>query len=118
MKTVKVSVGELSGIALDWAVAKCEGDHEADDPDKHDDWDLLPYSDTWVLGGPIIEREGMDLRHHGVDSRNGRTHWRASIQWLDEADFEGIGPAPLIAAMRCYVASKLGNDVEIPKELL
>lgn len=28
------------------------------------------------------------------------------------------GPTPLIAAMRCYVASKLGDEVEIPEELL
>lgn len=26
------------------------------------------------------------------------------------------GPTPLIAAMRCYVASKLGEEVEIPDE--
>jgi hypothetical protein len=28
------------------------------------------------------------------------------------------GHTPLIAAMRCYVASKLGDEVEIPDELL
>ena len=28
------------------------------------------------------------------------------------------GPTPLIAAMRCYVASKLGDEVEVPEELL
>ncbi len=30
----------------------------------------------------------------------------------------GMGPTPLIAAMRCYVASKLGDEVDIPEELL
>jgi hypothetical protein len=30
---------------------------------------------------------------------------------------ESEGPTPLIAAMRCYVASKLGDEVEIPSEL-
>jgi hypothetical protein len=29
----------------------------------------------------------------------------------------GYGPTPLIAAMRCYVASKLGDEVELPEEL-
>jgi hypothetical protein len=29
-----------------------------------------------------------------------------------------IGPTALIAAMRCYVASKLGEEIEIPIELL
>lgn len=28
-----------------------------------------------------------------------------------------FGPTPLIAAMRCYVASKLGDEVEVPEEL-
>jgi hypothetical protein len=28
-----------------------------------------------------------------------------------------IGHTPLIAAMRCYVASKLGDEVEIPEGL-
>lgn len=31
---------------------------------------------------------------------------------------EGYGPTPLIAAMRCFVASKLGDEVEVPDELL
>jgi hypothetical protein len=30
----------------------------------------------------------------------------------------GLGPTPLIAVMRCYVASKLGDTVDIPEELL
>jgi len=29
-----------------------------------------------------------------------------------------IGPTPLTAAMRCFVASKLGEEVNIPQELL
>ena len=33
--------------------------------------------------------------------------------WIDQH-----GPTPLIAAMRCYVTSKLGDEVEIPKDLL
>lgn len=35
------------------------------------------------------------------------------------AQLKGIqkGPTPLIAAMRCYVASRLGDEVEIPEEL-
>jgi len=31
---------------------------------------------------------------------------------------EGVyGPTPLIAAMRCFVASKLGEEVDVPQEL-
>lgn len=29
----------------------------------------------------------------------------------------GNGPTPLISAMRCYVAFKLGDEVDVPDEL-
>ena len=29
----------------------------------------------------------------------------------------GEGPTPLIAAMRCFVASRLGDEVDVPEEL-
>jgi hypothetical protein len=28
-----------------------------------------------------------------------------------------FAPTPLIAAMRCYVASKMGDEIELPEEL-
>jgi len=120
---------ELTGAALDWAVAKCEGVALVLAPftgarnfvilGQNIKPTIVMYEPSlyWAQGGPIIEREGMDLNPHGVDSSNGRTHWRAAIQWLDESDFEAIGPTPLISAMRCYVASKLGENVDVPEEL-
>ena len=33
------------------------------------------------------------------------------------AQWNGAGPTPLIAAMRCYVAYKLGDEIEVPEEL-
>jgi hypothetical protein len=32
-------------------------------------------------------------------------------------DDEFFGPTPLFAAMRCYVASKLGDEVDVPEDL-
>ncbi len=119
-----MKTAELSGAALDWAVASIELTGHDDYTNvlmvtvgDDNDWKYNPSTD-WSQAGPIIEREGMDLNPHGVDSSNGRTHWRASIQWLDQADFEAIAQTPLIAAMRCYVASKLGDEVEVPDDLL
>ena len=106
-----MKTSELTGHALDWAVAMCEGiDHDTaalnimfgDD----NDWFLAPSTD-WAQGGPILERENIEL---------GRTHtdWRAQ-----RVDFHCVayGPTPLIAAMRCYVASKLGEEVDVPELL-
>jgi hypothetical protein len=118
---MKVKTNELSGAALDWAVAKCEGcrvefNHQYTEETKFDGWwqlgpnhwqPLNKYSTDWAQGGPIIEREKTAIKE------NGYGHWFAKVgagKWMR-------GPTPLIAAMRCYVASKLGDEVEIPEEL-
>lgn len=67
----------------------------------------LKFSSDWAKGGPIIEREGIFVGPHG--------HHPNGIAWKGKARYNG--PTPLIAAMRCYVASKLGDEVEIPEEL-
>ena len=109
-----MKTSELSGAALDWAVAKCEGDREANDSDKYDDWDLLPYSTDWSQGGPIIEREWLDVTPWPNESDE-NLRWQCKQH--DSINCVAVGPTPLIAAMRCYVASKMGDEVEVPKEL-
>jgi len=113
---------ELTGPALDWAVAKCEGDEvryeggcirPALSQFVDDDW-YQPSTD-WNQGGPIIEREKIELRYHDVIVAG---IWYRDGIGRDECSHKAIGPTPLVAAMRCYVASKLGNEVDIPKELL
>lgn len=103
-----MKTNELTGAALDWAVAKCEG-VPVENPDFV--WaycaSTLGYSNDWALGGQIIEREMIELTCFGG-------HWGAQIFKLR---LLAAGQTPLIAAMRCYVASKLGDDVEVPEEL-
>ena len=99
-----MKTSELTGAALDWAVAKCgfvQGTARS----------LIAsekrYSTDWAQGGPIIEREMIQIKE------NGYGYWFAKI---GKGKFMR-GPTPLIAAMRCYVASKLGDEIEIPTEL-
>lgn len=114
MKTSK-----LQGAALDWAVAKCEGFiddcntwlHEATVQEVADGH--FKPSTNWEQGGPIIEREGVSMRFSLRDARGAWYSVMGKNLFLSP-DFEGSGPTPLIAAMRCYVASKLGDEVEIP----
>jgi hypothetical protein len=119
---MKIKTSELTGAALDWAVAKCEdfndwtailrihngrmtkiipGDYETSEI-----YTSYSPSTDWAQGGPIIEREVIDLTNICPGT------WRATSveHWFN-------GPTPLIAAMRCYVASKLGDEVEVPDEL-
>lgn len=106
-----MKTAELTGAALDWAVTKCEGfDHEV----TSSEWGMWGWATDWAQGGPIIEREGINLVYQG-DAHD----WNASLWDYAEQDWHlhTEGPTPLIAAMRCYVASKLGDEVDVPKEL-
>jgi hypothetical protein len=128
MATIKTS--ELTGKALDYAVALCEGlsigaalvslTYQGESMGG-------PFSPStdWAQGGPIVEREGLFVQAPIV-RRLGKEkhafpleHWRA--MWCkdeNELAIHGAGQTPLIAAMRCFVASKMGDSVEIPDELL
>ncbi len=118
-----MKTSELIGAALDWAVAKCEGVTVLPKMRggcyvtlNKGETVLLCYSTDWAQGGPIIEREGISIRYSEKDARGA---WYAVLgpnRFLSP-DHEGSGPTPLIAAMRCYVASKLGDDINMPEEL-
>jgi len=97
-----MKTADLIGSALDWAVASAEGV-------IYHGLAWANYSTNWAQGGPIIEREGIRLH------RSHTGEWWAG----SEADPQRPvnGPTPLIAAMRCYVTSNLGNDVNIPEVL-
>ena len=99
-----MKVINLEGAALDWAVTKCEGyDSEVTSPE----WGSWRWATDWGQGGPIIERERIAIWINGNDD------WTAT---------DGIktttGETALIAAMRCYVASRFGDEIEVPAELL
>jgi hypothetical protein len=130
-----MKTSELTGHALDWAVAKCEGytglhkivgrmPHEPQlgilPPRKEygvmDLWELS-YSTDWSRAGPIIEREEMGVQCIPAGTRKG--WWALVTSSFHDRSIpdEMHGDTPLEAAMRCYVASKLGDEVEIPAEL-
>jgi hypothetical protein len=115
-----MKTNELTGAALDWAVAKCEGF----DPETLNTKTGVVYSlrygvyrpsSDWAQGGPIIEREGI-----GFDQYADYPRWQAFTPAPEQPSGQAVcnGPTPLIAAMRCYVASKLGDEVYVPEELV
>ena len=140
---MKIKTVELSGYALGAAVAMALGHtfgpyraefRSADDEcRKHSvmfyngneaehfacmrcQKDQIDYHDSWEHAGPIIEREKLDTAYL---SRQGEWYcYRKNRNVDDTIVNSGFGPTPLIAAMRCFVASKLGDEVEIPKELV
>jgi len=124
---MKIKTEDLTGPALDWAVARCEGllafGYETDGERL---WITLSTGETelymprmdWSQGGPIIEREEIGIRRNAPCSDGRQWEASGSITAKGAGYRWGYGPTPLIAAMRCYVASRLGEEVEIPDELI
>ena len=103
-----MKTSELTGAALDWAVAKAWQPVYSDTHLLEHAKDFHP-STNWAQGGPIIEREGLSVVCMSSQ------HWGAHPSRGD-APFM-YGETPLIAAMRCFVASCLGDEVDVPEEL-
>jgi hypothetical protein len=107
-----MKTNELTGAALNWAVAEAEGFFKNDMASIRDGkvdvfyFDGYAPSVDWALGGAIIQRERISLLDQGGDC------WLAICGWT-----EMFGDTHLIAAMRSYVGSKLGNEVQIPEEI-
>ena len=141
MKTIKVS--EAAGPVLDWLVAKCEGAFDLqrrecfhnrpwffymrddDEPDivRHTYLNEYEPSTDWAHGGPIIEREGVELLCNLTATEAARfscganADWQAFYRNRRRTEQRSFATTPLLAAMRCYVASVMGDEVEVPEEL-
>lgn len=131
---MKRKVSELTGIALDYAVATAEGavnfqydtvatywvTLNGEDRALRAGWSqsYLP-STNWDHGGPIIEREQLNIEHHKQSFGDGVPRWHAvhPKNYGGLIRHTGYGPTLLVAAMRCYVCRKLGDTIDIPGEL-
>jgi hypothetical protein len=108
-----IKTSELTGPALDWAVAKLEGDLVPTGGVMIQTWPH--YATNWDQGGPIIEREHIEL---GTQySLKMAVMLTRAVMHTGANSLYQLGPTPLIAAMRCYVASKLGDEVDVPEAL-
>ena len=114
---MKIKTSELTGAALDWAIAKCDEVNakylQPDDFRACQRIGNFRYSTNWAQGGPIIEREFINTTNRYIPHA---WVWEAALVDNDSKLHRGDGPTPLIAAMRCCVASKLGYEVEVPDE--
>lgn len=134
---MKIKTQDLIGAQLDWAVAKCEGwtwhtgvsdwfgnepwlefvvpglDHWGGPSIRRRQLWQLAYSTDWAQGGPIIEREKMYLNFGVLGDQ-----WETAVPSRTFFTSVSYGETALVAAMRAFVHSWLGPEVETPEELL
>lgn len=143
---MKIKTSELIRPALDWVVAKCEDLPLMLDPmgfrkerleAPQSGWwvwygtqesmligykptrpsDIQGYSPStdWAQGGPIIERERIEF---SILTKKAGFIMAIGVSSDGNSIVSAEDPTYLTAAMRCYVASKIGDEIEIPDELV
>ena len=104
---MKKQIKDLELWEIDFLVAKAEGLDAFIKNDKcyiNEEYGFIPYSPTTnpSQSWPIIER-GISINYYNGD------YWQAEI----DGDTFAFGKTSLEAAMRCYVTSKFGSEVEL-----
>lgn len=124
---MKIKTSELIGPALDWVVATALG-HKAGQIKAHGPVHLFreigysPYQFSPSTTGSevieIMEREKIRVEPWTDKARA----WAALAYkfqgWANPTSEFVFGPTLHIAVCRCFVASKLGDEVDVPKELM
>lgn len=145
LSTVSMKSSAISGLALDWAVAQCEGITVVFDgtrirhpPGQFSD--EAPYcpSQDWAEGGEILEREAIATRKLSnglwlamLSSDLGDTE---QASW-SEFTYKGAerhgelsyqvtprmqrfhAESKLVAGLRCYIHHKLGATIDVPSNV-
>ncbi len=111
---MKRRVAELNAVQLNFITANILNKtvrHSAYCLDEHGD--IWEPSTNWGQAGPIIESEKISITVSESD-----VEWNAEYSFKLFTDDEyWSDKTPLIAAMRCFVASRFGDTVEIPDDL-
>lgn len=113
-----MNINNLTLTQLNGTVAGIEGYRLDLAPDDS----YRPAAD-WSRGGPIIEREKIEIFWHNTAkvwcaANNTRLKYHERGEFVEGSDFKAEGPTLLVAAMRCFVLSQLGADVDVPEGLV
>ncbi|MCA4077443.1 DUF2591 domain-containing protein [Pseudomonas kurunegalensis] len=120
---IEVRVSNLSGEALGWAVGKAEGLDVYLEPPGYNGvpWRVFaryqgqaiehakrfnPWED-WAIAGLLLDKHRISLIYAFEE-------YEALIGMTES----GYHPSPTIAVCRVVVAAKLGDTVQVPKELM
>ena len=120
---IEVKTARLEFGALDWCIAQVEGIKVELTPPNYGSGTSLVFvtgtdplyrpSTNWEDGGALIAKHQVNL--HSPQTRD--DCWAAWVT-IRGKDFCQGGYQPLAAACRAIVAAKLGDIVQVPKDLM
>ena len=114
---MKIHYSVLTGKSLYWAVAHAMGKVGSYYCTRHgvtENVKLWRPSSNWMQGGPIIDENEIT-----IDYREGQT--LARIWCVEKQNFvEAYADKKqgLLAAMRCYVRFVVGDEIDVPDNLV
>jgi hypothetical protein len=130
---MKIHVSDLSGSALDWAVAyglngekvffEAFGSRMLGRSIIKEtlNGEIRPSTD-WSQCGPLIDKYNIDLccewEEMHCATMNTVDGNSIAVDWMEDDDAFFYGSTKLQAACRCIVGHNLGEYVDIPDELL
>jgi hypothetical protein len=138
---MKIKTSNLTGAALDWAVATCEG-YDAHSYMRNIDiirgvngkctgiqvptnrqYVWFAPSKSWADGGPIIEREGIELicnltATEAARFKEANADWQAFYRDKRSTEDRSFSTTPLVAAMKAFVRRRLGDEIDLPEGLV
>lgn len=119
-----INVADATPLQIDWLVAKCQGYKLVSDGisiliERGKELRILgPNSSSLSFSpstNPSHSQPIIESKRIGIVPRS--SGWEAAID-LDEGDAMvqfAIGPTTLVAGMRCFLISELGETVEVPE---
>lgn len=135
-----IQTNKLIGPALDWAVATALGWSDVqitayDDPDSLDEPFFRPDkvvngvvvclsgcrwkpSTNPAQAHPIIEHNEIGFKRRAPCMKGEEWEAMGSITAKGAGYRHALGPTPLVASMRCFVSSKLGDLIDVPDRLV
>lgn len=120
MEMVKVKVSELTGTALDWAVAKgieldviIKNGYVMAKRTKGERRFVFNPSVHWAHGGPLIQEYEMSINRNDME-----VYAHICDYGYGAVGRPVAGQTELIAACRAFVTWKLGARIEVPAVLV
>ena len=112
-----IDVNEADGLVLDWLIERCNGSiHHCFDPESPVGFFAMNRKATETeFGDEVLKREGVSMSSCGVLGAGFNAYKWSNNQLVAKVEY---APTAKVAGLRCHVFATLGQEVDVPSDLL